>query len=197
MAHPMVIGKGFQLGGGRFERGEHGIDDLALFGGELRDGARAAGAVAAGEEVHRLVVFDAERLLRVGRGEVERGVDRNVLEDELLEALEPLFREERAAGVLSSFVRNVLPAFFSVSVLQFLDLTLAAVFSNHVLKESMSFRPALKLSAEAVKRPPYWKRRRSELAGSSVFVSASASLQPVADLMNAKASASIGSSLLW
>ncbi len=96
-----------------------------------------------------------------------------------------------------SFVRNVLPAFFSVSVLQFLDLTLAAVFSNHVLKESMSFRPALKLSAEAVKRPPYWKRRRSELAGSSVFLSASASLQPVADLMNAKASASIGSSLLW
>ena len=79
-----------------------------------------------------------------------------------------------------SFVRNVPPAFFSVSVLQ-----------------SMSFRPALKLSAEAVKRPPYWKRRRSELAGSSVFVSASASLQPVADLMNAKASASIGSSLLW
>ena len=90
----------FRLGGWRFERGEHGIDDLALFGGELRDGARAAGAVAAGEEVHRLVVFDAERLLRVGRGEVERGVERNVLEDELLEALEPLFREERAAGVL-------------------------------------------------------------------------------------------------
>ena len=91
---------GIRLGAGRFERGEHGIDDLALFGGELRDGARAAGAVAAREEVHRLVVFDAERLLRVRRGEVERRVERDVLEDELLEAHETLFREERAAGVL-------------------------------------------------------------------------------------------------
>ena len=83
----------------RLEGPERGIHDLAAGGRQPEHRAEAAGAVAAHEEVRRVVVQDAEDLFGIGLVEVRVRADGQVLEEERLVAPRGLRKHERAAGV--------------------------------------------------------------------------------------------------
>ena len=85
--------------GGDGEGVEGGVDDGPLLLGDVRDCRVEGVAVAGAYEGHRLVVLESEELLHVGLGKVRLRVCGQLLEGELLEALQIIHVDEVAVDV--------------------------------------------------------------------------------------------------